>query len=186
MSIALFRKKDEPKEDAYAHAERAMSQALAEINVQEEPIQKGPVLTISQKHKVSVERAVADVEGRILRNEHEMERITSEYNRVMGKIKDDNNEYSLSLKAMNASLAVFLEAEEQARLLTASTQDLVQRALSEVEGRTTEKLREMWAQAHVDDAADPYRAFADQLNWKREDAKALAYAITYMGTEAVS
>lgn len=173
MSIALFRKKEDPAEKV----ERAVSEAMKEVATSNDTGRKlQPVKqheTITQRHRIAIEHTKRELDMRTNNNNEEMERLTREYNELMGKLESDNKEYALSIKAMNASLDVFDEAEKKVPIAQ-SLWDRVQ-----AEGKTIELVRQMFEQSIGEHPNDTYAAFADHLGWNREDAKALAFALAF-------
>lgn len=180
MSLAIFRKKD----SVHDQAEKALATAMNEVEKTADDGRKLQAIkrseSITERHRMAMEHTKRELNTRVTTNEEEMDRLTREYNERMDLLKGDNSEYALSLRALDAAISVFEEAT--IRKAVPTSQSLWDRV--QADGKTIELVKQMFDQAFKDHPNDGYAAFADQLGWSREDAKALAYALAYTETQA--
>lgn len=172
MLSILFSRKKEENDELYAQSITVQAIQAVEADLKKETAKEAEPVSITQRHRTAIEKGIRNVEERLFLNHEEMERLTNEYNLIMSKIRSDNAEYELSLRAMNASIAIFDENVKK------GVDDLLERAFLS-QGLRLKDLQAMWSQSLVDNPTDPYAAFADHLGWSREDAENLAFRLSY-------
>ena len=69
--------------------------------------------SITKRHRAVLSNALKDIQNKIIQNNAELDRLQEEYFRRTSEIKSDNDEYSLSLRALEASIEVFEKEEKQ-------------------------------------------------------------------------
>lgn len=67
--------------------------------------------SITKRHRTVLENAARDIQNKINQNTNELIRLEAEYLRKANAIQSDNKEFDLSLRALNASLKIYQEAE---------------------------------------------------------------------------